>query len=376
MSAPDQDQKTEEPTAKRQEKARKDGDVLKSRELLVATVSIAGCAYLWAAGSMLFEALIDLLTSGLTLTAADAREFVPAARTTRLMTALWWPMIGLFALCIVGAVAGQAMLGRVQFNMKSAKFQGGKLNPLKGLKRMFGTNALSELWKSVLKVLLTGSMGLAFLYLWIDGIGALGKRTFGAALAFSGHTLAGLLAVLCAGLAVVAMVDVPVQAKQRTKKLRMTKQEVKDEHKQSEGAPELRAAMRERQRQAAKGGARKGVEEAQMVLVNPSHFAVALRYRPGVDAAPVVSAAGRGDTALAIRELAEEFDRPVLSYPELTRAIYFTSAVGAPVRHDLFTAVAVVLAFVLDVDRRMAAAKPAVVVPKAVRFDSEGRPEE
>ncbi|MBV7256990.1 flagellar type III secretion system protein FlhB [Pacificimonas sp. WHA3] len=369
----DPDQKTEEPTFKRKEKAAKDGDILKSRELLVATVSLGGCAYLVLMGYSFFTSLMDLLAAGLTLGPNDARDFQPGMRAVGMLEGLSMSMLGLFGVCMVAAVAGQAVLGKIQFNIRSARFQGGKLSLFKGLKRMFGMNALSELGKSILKVLLTGSMGVGFLLLWVDQIGTLGKYTLGGALGLTGGILALLLMILCAGLGIVALVDVPIQHMQRMKKLRMTKQEIKDEHKQSEGSPEVKAAMRARQRAAAKGGVRQGVGEANMILTNPTHFSVALRYDPAKDAAPMVVAAGTGDIALAIREVAAEMGKPVLSYPQLTRAIYFTSKVGEAVRGDLFVAVAVVLAFVLDVDRKMAADKPSVVVPPQVRFDANGQ---
>jgi flagellar biosynthesis protein FlhB len=137
------------------------------------------------------------------------------------------------------------------------------------------------------------------------------------------------------------------------------------------------AQLRQKQREIAKGSARKAVSEATMVLTNPTHFAVALRYRQGEDAAPIVLARGRGVTAEAIRELAAEHDVPMLSYPELTRAIYYTTRAGQFVREDLDLAVATVLAFVFNLNEQIGAAlrQPDVVVPTAARFDEKGRPE-
>jgi flagellar biosynthetic protein FlhB len=178
-------------------------------------------------------------------------------------------------------------------------------------------------------------------------------------------------------LAAIALIDVPAQLFQRLQRLRMTRQEVKDEHKQTEGSPELKAALRRRQHEAARNSARGAIAEATVVLTNPTHFAVALRYRPGEDAAPIVVARGRGATADAIRELAAEHDVPMLSYPQLTRAIYYTSRPGQLVREDLYIAVATILAFVFNLDAVMAAggAQPAVEVPATARFDARGRPE-
>jgi flagellar biosynthetic protein FlhB len=157
----------------------------------------------------------------------------------------------------------------------------------------------------------------------------------------------------------------------------MTKQEVKDEHKQTEGSPEMRAAQRRRQAEVLRGSARTAVTEATVVLTNPTHFAVALRYRPGYDAAPIVVARGRGATAEAIRDLARESEVPVLSYPQLARAIYFTARAGQVIREDLYIAVATILAFVFNLDRAMAegVSQPSVEVPPEARFNEEGRRE-
>jgi flagellar biosynthetic protein FlhB len=157
----------------------------------------------------------------------------------------------------------------------------------------------------------------------------------------------------------------------------MTKQEVKEEHKQTEGSPELKGAVRRRQMETARRSARAQVAEASVVLTNPTHFAVALRYRPGQDPAPIVVARGRGATADAIRALAEEFDVPMLRYPQLARAIYFTTRAGQLIREDLYVAVATVLAFVFNIDRAVAEGRtqPDIDVPGDARFDENGRPE-
>jgi flagellar biosynthetic protein FlhB len=176
-------------------------------------------------------------------------------------------------------------------------------------------------------------------------------------------------------LAVIALIDVPAQIFQRAGRLRMSKQEVKDESKQTDGSPELKAAVRRRQHEVLRGSARSAVAEATVVLTNPTHFAVALRYRPGEDGAPVVVARGRGATAQAIRELAAEKEVPVLSYPQLTRAIYYTARTGQVIREDLYLAVATVLAFVFNLDAVLAEGgqQPSVDVPPGARFDEKGR---
>ena len=156
----------------------------------------------------------------------------------------------------------------------------------------------------------------------------------------------------------------------------MSKQQLKEELRQSDGAPELKQAQRARQQEMAMSSARKGMTEASVVLTNPTHFAVALRYRPGLDIAPVVVAKGRGEVAQAIKAMAKENHVPTLEYPQLTRAIYFTTRTGRVVSEDLFVAVAAILAFVFRLESSLASdlMKPVVEVPPSKRFDADGRP--
>jgi flagellar biosynthetic protein FlhB len=165
---------------------------------------------------------------------------------------------------------------------------------------------------------------------------------------------------------------VPVQAMRLLSQLRMTKEEIKEEYKESEGSPEAKGHIRARQREILKGGFRKALGEAHVVLTNPTHFAVALRYDTMNDQVPVVVAKGRGATALAIRELAAEMQVPVLEYPTLARAVYYTSRDGQEIRDDLYMAVATVLAFVFGVNQAAGGIQPLVTVPTTARFDENG----
>jgi flagellar biosynthetic protein FlhB len=176
-------------------------------------------------------------------------------------------------------------------------------------------------------------------------------------------------------LGAIAGIDLPVQIIRRNARLRMTKQEIKDEHKESDGSPEMKGHIRGKQRAMLNASARKAIKEATVILTNPTHFAVALRYRPGFDAAPVVLAKGVDETAQAIRELANDNAVPMLSYPQLTRAIYYTSRPGEIIREDLYIAVATILAFVFNLDRAMAegVSQPVIEVPPAARFDADGK---
>lgn len=373
----DQDQKTEAPTPKRRREAAENGDVLQSRELGTALVILVGAAWIALAGPMLMSSLQNMLTGGLSFSQADVSDFDPGQAILRLLGAVALPVLILFALTMVAAVAAPAVLGSLGFRTSAFAFKGNKLNPLSGFKRMFGLQGLIELVKSIAKVALLGGVGAWLIFSQTRNIVGLSAQDINPALANVGHVFTVTILVMAGLLALIALIDVPAQLFQRMRRLRMTKQEIKDEHKQTEGSPELKGALRRRQLETARNSARKAMAEATMVLTNPTHFAVALRYRPEIDAAPVVVAKGRGATAEAIRELAGEHDVPMLSYPQLTRALYYTSRPGQIIREDLYMAVATILAFVFNLEQALASGQqqPDIEVPTAMRFDTSGLPE-
>jgi flagellar biosynthetic protein FlhB len=375
--APEKDQKTEAPTDKRRRDAAQKGDVLQSKELGTALVMVAGAAWLALAGHAFLGSLQNMLEHGLSFDASSIRNFDPAAAALRLIGMILLPLFGLFAVTLFAAFAAPAMLGSLGFRSKAFGFKADKLNPISGLKRMFSLNGLIELVKSLAKVVLLGAVGAWLLMDQAHRLMGLSSQEIRPALAEVGDTFVLAMLVMTLALAVIAALDVPAQIFQRGARLRMSKQEVKDEHKQNEGSPELKAAVRRRQQEVLRGSARSAVAEATVILTNPTHFAVALRYRPGEDFAPVVVARGRGATAEAIRELAQEGKVPILSYPQLARAIYFTARTGQVIRDDLYVAVATILSFVFNLDAAIAAGatQPKVDVPVEARFDEKGRPQ-
>lgn len=372
---PEDDEKTEAPTAKRRQDATEKGDVLQSRELGVALVMIVGAGWVAVAGPWVMEAFERMLSSALSFDARAIETFDPLTAVLSMIATVALPVGLLFLLTFAAAIAAPAMLGSLGFRWSAVAFKGQKLNPLAGVRRIFGVQGLIELGKSMLKVVALGAVGYWLLMDQVASITTLGRGDLRAALGDLGSTFVLAVLIMTLALALVAGVDVPAQIFQRTKRLRMSKQEIKDENKQTEGSPELKAAIRQRQMQTAMSSARKAVSEATVILTNPTHFAVALRYRPGYDAAPVVLARGRGATADAIRELAGELAVPMLRYPQLARAIYYTSRSGQLIREDLFIAVAAILAFVFNLDRAMAEGivQPDVDIPPDARFDEEGR---
>lgn len=353
--APEKDQQTEAPTEKRRRDAAEKGDVLQSKELGTALVVVAGAVWLAMGGQMLVDSLGAMLKEGLSFDSRMIHDFDPAAVALRLIGMVLLPLFALFAVTMGAAIGGPALLGSLGFRTKAFAFKPNKMNPLSGLKRIFGMNGLVELLKSVAKVVLLGAIGTWLLLDQARNLIGLSSEDIRPALANVGNTFVLAVLIMAVALAIIALIDVPAQMLQRGARLRMSKQEVKEEHKQSDGSPELKAAVRRRQHEVLRGSARTAVAEATVVLTNPTHFAVALRYRPGEDLAPIVVARGRGATAEAIRNLAGESAVPILSYPQLARALYFTTRTGHIIREDLYLAVATVLAFVFNLDAAIAA---------------------
>ena len=365
-------EKTEAPTPKRRQKALDDGQMLRSKEFASALGVLIGCAWLAMLGPALLSALKGVMAAGFTFGRADIEHFEPFRPLAEAGAKLMPSMLVLFAVSVVAAILSQAGLGALHFNPKLMAPKPSKLNPASGLKRIFGMNGWIELLKSLLKVVLLGAIGGYMLWSMTASSMGLVSSDINRAVDNLGGTFMTLLFVMSGGLLAIALIDVPVQAIRLFGQLRMTKDEVKDEHKEAEGNPENKAHLRQRQREIMKGGFRKAMAGAHVVLTNPTHFSVVLRYDQGQDQVPVVVAKGRGQTALAIRELAAEMQLPVLEYPTLARGIYFTSKEGQEIRDDLYLAVATVLAFVFGVNQAAGGLQPLVTVPATARFDENG----
>jgi flagellar biosynthetic protein FlhB len=368
-------EKTEKPTPKKLQDAAKKGDILQSRELGTALVVMAGIGWLAVAGPSFIDALSDMLTQALRFRRDDIVDFSPAERGLDLLTGIALPVAGVMLATFLAAIAAPALLGSLGFRPGAFAPKASKMNPGAGLKKIFGTQGLIELLKSIAKVGLLGSIGVWMIWDRLTAIIGLGKQGIAPAMADLGNMFILTCLLMAGGLFLIAGIDVPAQIIQRAKRLGMSKQEIKDEHKESEGSPELKGQIRRRQFEMLNGSTRQAVAEASVIITNPTHFAVALRYKPGVDAAPVVVARGSDAIAAAIRELADQNGVTVLQYPELARAIYFTSRAGQIVNEGLYMAVATVLAFVFRVENRMASEmdRPFITVPDDLRFDADGK---
>lgn len=367
-------EKTFAPTPKRRSDAAKKGDVLRSKELATAAATGAGALALWGLGAWLNEGLGSIARAGFTFDRAVLDGFAPGALIGDAALAALPPVIALGLIVAVAATASQLLLGREgRFNAGNAAFKPSRINPLAGFKRILGWQGLIELGKGLAKLALLG--GIA--WFWAKGrvpeLLALGMLPLEGQLALSTEAFTSLVGALLIGFAVIAAIDYPLQRFQRDKRLMMSREDVKQENKESEGSPEMRSARRQRQRDLARGGVAKAMKEAQFLIVNPLHFAVALTYDPARAPAPLLLAKGRGETALAMREIAAESGLPVLEYPQLARAVYFTTRPNQMVREELYVALASLVAFVMALKRGQRPRRPSVEVPVGLRFDGDGR---
>ena len=368
-------EKTLAPTEKRKRDAARQGDVLRSRELATAVAMLAGAAWLKFAGPWLLKSLMGVLGAGLTFDRAAITDFAPGRLGTGMAMAVLPPVLLLGLAVIAASLASQLGFSEGRWLAGNLAPKASRINPLSGLKRMFGLQGLVELGKSLAKAALL----LTICWVWarrhLPDLLDLGRAPLSAQLATGWQALTGLLLALSFGLVLIAGIDFPIQFVRRFLRLRMSLQEVRDEHKESEGSPERKAAIRGRQRQLAMGSLQKAMREAQFVITNPTHFSVALIYDPDRAGAPIVLAKGRGEKALAMRELARELEVPLLEYPALARSVYFTTRENQVIREELYAAVAGVLGFVMALKRGETRPLPQVVVPLELRYDPEGRPD-
>lgn len=363
------------PTEKRLRDAAAKGDVLRSRDLATATTTLAGLGLLVVAGPWLGRELAETVRTSLTFDRTLVEDGFDAAGIARQVALAMAPVVVLGLAVIAVSLASQLGFGHGRWVPGNLAFKGSRINPASGLKRVFGASGWIEMGKGLLKVGLLGAIAWSWTRAWIADLAALARADLGAQVDLAWQALLSLGFALGGGLVVIAAIDLPVQLLRRSHRLKMSQQDVRDENKESEGSPEARAHRRQRQRDIAMGSVAPAMREAQFVVTNPTRFAIALAYDPVRAPAPIVLAKGRGEKALAIRELAAGRTLPVLEYPALARSLYYTTRERQMIREELYTAVAALVAFVLALGRGENPPFPQLSVPVRLRFDADGRPE-
>ena len=357
-------ERTEPASSRRLEQAREEGRVPQSRELSAFLVLLASAAGFWSIGGWLTHHASEIVRQGLSFDRSSAFDphamgmsFLNLSSQALLLAA---PM---FLLAVVGAIAAPIMLGGLLFSPQAMSLDFTRIDPLKGLTRIFSLQGVAELIKALIKAALVGSIVYWVVIHQQGALFALLSQPLESGLVSFAQMLLFAFMALVGGVALIAAIDVPFQLWQYYKNLRMTREEVRQEGKEQEGDPQMKQRIRSQQRELARKRMMSEVPKADVVVTNPTHYAVALKYDSGNMGAPQVIAKGMNLIAQRIRELAAENDVPLLEAPPLARALYRHCDVGDQIPADLYTAVAEVMAYVYQLKQFLASDGRSVLPP-------------
>ena len=342
-----------DPTERRLERAREEGQFAQSRDLTTFLVLVLFAGTLLALGGSLMKGLVALVQQGLTFgSGQDWQEHLAEWANGPLMSIVMWVLAIILPLWLVSAIAPLAM---VKFQPVWAfKLNPGRLDPLEGFGRIFSTQTLTEVGKNILKVIIVFGVGVFYVMGLVGQISVLSRQDVHQALSNSMGLIETGLLLLLLPVMVVAAVDVAIQWFNFSKRMKMSQEEMKQEMKESEGSPELKNRLRQRQRQIATSRMMSALEKADVVLANPDHYSVALRYDPEKMRAPIVVAKGMDEIALMIQRVAKENQVPVARIPPLARLLHRHLKVGEPIPAPLFEVVAKVLAWAYEIKQAVA----------------------
>lgn len=342
-------EKTEQPSQRRLDQAREKGQVARSRELSTFAVLLAGGGTLWAMGDTFTGHMVKLLHDGLTLDremAFNSSLMIPRLYDLSLEVLITFAPL-LLAVLLAAAFSPMLLNGWI-FSVEALQPQFSRLNPISGIGRMFSMHSLIELSKAIAKSVLVGGVGAWVIWHNKDAVMALGSQSAVDAIPAMGRLMGLSFMMIVGSMLLIVLIDVPFQLWDHNKKLMMTKEEVRQEAKETEGDPQVKGRIRQLQREAARRRMMAAIPTADVVVTNPTHFAVALKYSETGMRAPVVVAKGSHLLALRIREIAKENHVPILEAPPLARALHKHTDLGESIPEALYTAVAEVLAYVFQ----------------------------
>lgn len=372
--------KSEEPTAKRLADARQKGEVARSKELTTTVMLLSAAAGLFIFGAWVVEAMMNIARNSFSLDREQV--FNTSLGLNSFMESLGHALTALapfLIVMIVSAIVGSIAMSGWNFSTKALAPKPSKMNPLKGIKRMGGPQALMELGKAIAKFAVIMGLGVTLLWWFMDEVLALAREPLRQAIAHGSMMVIWVFLLVSLAMIIISIADVPFQAWNHRKQLKMTKQEVKQENKDVEGSPELKARIRQAQMEVMVRRMMQAVPDADVVITNPTHFSVAIKYDQDNMRAPIVVAKGADLVAFEIRRVAQEHNVPILSAPPLARAIYHTTELDQEIPEGLYLAVAQVLAFVFHLrkkpERNTSSSEinmPDVEVPDDMHFDADG----
>ncbi|WP_413701317.1 flagellar biosynthesis protein FlhB [Psychromonas sp. KJ10-10] len=345
-------ERSEEATPEKLRKSKEKGQVARSKELATASVLIsAAVAFLFFGDRLAYELTI-MMKRGFTFERSVL--FSPEymwIHLTAISKGLAMPMFIILLMLFIISILGSSLLGGMLFSSKAMMPKWSRLSPKAGVKRMFGMQAYVELLKSILKVLVVIGMAWWILGVTFDRILHLSVTPLPASVFEALDMLTWMFLLLCCSMLVIVVVDVPYQIYKHSEELKMTKQEVKDEYRNSEGKPEVKQRIRQLQYEASQRKMMADVPDADVIVTNPTHYSVAIKYEQQGARAPYIVAKGVDFMALKIREVAREYEIPVMCTPPLCRAIYHTTEIGEEVPEELFVAIAQILAYIYQLEQ-------------------------
>jgi len=361
MANSDSGERTEEPTAKKLADARNKGQIARSKELGTLFVLVGSATGMMVVGPYLVDALSKVMKRLFSITRQEATDINALfAVISETIVGLVAPLAWFFFIVFIAAFVGNVLLGGMSFSAKAMAPKWSKLSPLAGFKRMFGTQAAVELLKSLLKFFVVFIVAYLLLYGLFDQILGLSLENIPTNFSHAANMLLWMFLTLTISLLIIAAVDAPYQVWNHKKQLKMTKQEVKDEMKNTEGNPEIKGRIRRAQYEMSQRRMMQDVPSADVVITNPTHYSVAIKYDVESGLAPQVVAKGIDQMAMHIRTIAKEHDIEILQSATLARSLYYTTEANDEIPEELFAAVAQVLAFIyqLNEHRKGKATRP------------------
>lgn len=376
----DGQEKSEEPTSKKLNEAREKGQVARSRELTTTVMLMSASLGLLVLGPMIVNGLGNVMLSNFAIKREHVfdTKYMHESFLNSVSHALV-TIAPLLMLLVVAAVAGSIALSGWNFSVQALTVKFSKLNPLSGMKRIVGPQGLMELGKALAKFFVIAGVGIVVLYVASDPVMGLGLEPVNQAIAHSGRLIFWGFFSVSTAMILIAAVDVPFQLWNHKRQLKMTKQEVKQENKDTDGSPELKGRIRRTQMEIAMRRMMEAVPEADVVITNPSHFSVAIKYDQQEMRAPIVVAKGADLVAFEIRKVAEGNDVPIMTSPALARALYFTTELDEEVPEGLYLAVAKVLAYVYHLKQQFGGYQQTELemndlpVPDDMQFNAKGK---
>ncbi|MGB0937271.1 MAG: flagellar biosynthesis protein FlhB [Colwellia sp.] len=351
MAEADSGEKTEDPTEKKLADARKKGQIARSKDLGTMFVLVGSALAMFMMGDALVESLSSMMKKLFTLSRVEALDFNALINIAYSgVSDVFIPLLWIFFIIMLAAFLGNTMLGGISFSFEAMAPKASRLSPLAGFKRMFGVQAAVELVKSILKFFVVFIVAFFLLSSLFKEILLLSLENIPINFKHAVTMLLWMFLALALSIGIIVAIDAPYQVWNHNKELKMTKQEVKDEHKNTEGSPEIKGRIKQTQYEMSQRRMMGEVPNSDVVITNPTHYSIALKYDPVEGGAPVLVAKGVDEMAMHIRTIAKEHEVTIVPSPALARSLYYTCELNEDIPEELFAAVAQVLAFIFQLN--------------------------